>query len=197
MKKLFAILAAAAALAMFTGCDPDNKDDERISSLIPKSYGEVSLMNGDVHFKYVYTPAWTGDYSYDGDYIKKSEEGGRAVNYVWKDGDLVSAYTDNLTHHVSYTSEANPFKDGMDPTLRFIFDDPFIYGLMGKRAAHLPSKLLTISGSGDFENKELRLYSYKKDVQGRISEIKIVRGDPETEEPFQEQMHTQLIRFNY
>lgn len=291
MKKLFYILAAAAALAMFTGCDPDNKDDEKISSLIPKSYEEVFLMNGDVHFKYVHTPTWSGDrlasekyeyyeskiefdgekdvykglflsaegtttytwgdysaegnytgrqfdrmsqewsdispttyqlkfdnswratkyswstesyststdYTYEGDYVVKSNERDYITNYIWKDGDLTSCYTEtgNVRHYVGYTSEANPFKDGLDPTLRHIFDDPYTYGFLGKHAAHLPSKLLVVSGTGDFENQELMLYSYTKDSQGRITEMKIERADPVTEEVFPDQMHTQYIKFNY
>lgn len=290
MKKLFAILAAAAALAMFTGCDPDNADNTP-SGATPKSFEEVFLMEGQEHFKYVYTPTWSGDrlasekyeyyeaeyefdgednvfkglflsvegtttytwgdhsaegnytgrqfdriskewsdvtpttyqfkfddswrttkyswssenyststdFTYEGGYLVKSDEKGYVTNYIWKDGDLTSCYTEtgNLRHYIGYTADENPFKEGLDPTLRFIFADPYTYGLLGKRAAHLPSKLLTVSGSGDFENKELMLYSYNKDAQGRVSEIKIVRADPVTEEPFQEQRHTQYIKFNY
>lgn len=286
MKKLFVLAAAAAALTFFAGCDPDTISDLNAPTDL-KSYEELFLMNGDVHFKYVYTPlyginsrlaslkfeyyedeydwenevskglflveegtttytwgtffadgSYTGraydrtsstwsdvtpttykfefydtwqigkytsenenyrevvEYEYDGEYLKKTTEStGYVTNYVWKDGDLVGYTSNYLSCTIGYSSEKNTLAGGVDPVLRI--NDAFDLGLAGKHSAHLATSILIVSGSGDFQNRELQLYTYTKDSKGRIVEVKIVRADPDTKEPFQEDMHTQLIRFNY
>lgn len=87
------------------------------------------------------------------------------------------------TYEIEYSAESNPFVDGIiDPTLPgysgpsgAIFPEEFLFGLMGRRCAHLPAKV-TYLLSGD--TRIVDAVSFTKDGQGRIEAIRFDRlGD--------------------
>ena len=117
-------------------------------------------------------------YAYEGDYLITTEDvGDYHYNLTWKDGDLVQIVCifdlgpiSNTEYSFKYSSDENPFVDGINPLFQIIEDDNILFGLAGKHSAHLPTEL----NKKDFNGEIVMTYEYTRDSKGQITEVKII-----------------------
>lgn len=120
----------------------------------------------------------TDSYEYDGDrmirYTSKGISHETPFDITWKNGDIVSIVDESATITITYLPEENPFKSGIDPTLDNLMPDHYTYRMTGIHSAHLPATYTNSS-----KTVKTYTYEYKKDTEGRITEITI-SGEGET-----------------
>lgn len=136
-------------------------------------------------------------YTYDGDYLTTTEDvGDYHYNLTWKDGDLVQIVCifdlgpiSNTEYSFKYSSDENPFVDGINPLFQIIEDDNILFGLAGKHSAHLPTEL----SKKDFNGDIVKTYDYVRDSKGRITEVKLIEP---YDEVFEMAVYTKYV-FHY
>ena len=161
-------------------------------------YTQDGKKEGDdsVNYTYFFNSDWNlirGVYNPGTDDEYNSEYGytdGRLSNYSgksleWRGGNLVRSWYEGYDGEelFEFGNEANPFKDGIDVTFGFLLPQEYIFGLMGKHCENLPVKHIYQYSDGSSVSK----FEYIKDKSGRITQIREIYVDPETEKPYEEE----------
>lgn len=119
----------------------------------------------------------TYTFGYDGDRMTQYTSRGLShevpYDITWKNGDIVSIADESETITITYLPDGNPFKKGIDPTLDNLLPNYYTYRMTGINCTHLPHTYTVTSG-----NVKTYKYEYKKDADGRITEIiRTAEGD--------------------
>ena len=158
------------------------------------TYSQDFKLDDDLNILSMTSSGYTSNYQYQNGYMVLYVE--QRETLEWKDGDLASITSNFNRKTFKYSSDKNPFADSVDPVFRDILPSFYELGFGGKRSAHLVSEYTDETDNDGFKYTSVCRYSYKKDSQGRITEINTYYVDPETGKPFENDAE-HVVRINY
>lgn len=138
------------------------------------------ILNDDWNItRAIYNPGTESEYSEDYTYSDGRMTTCGQYNLEWQNGNIVRRSNPRYvgTDIYEYGKEANPFKDGIDVTFGFLLPQEYIFGLMGAHCSNLPVSHTYTDGASESVSK----FEYTRDKSGRITKIREVYVDSETD----------------